>query len=52
MGLEPERAGLFPLGRLEITPEADALLSLLDDLCEKNAIATNPVDGVRRRRRT
>jgi|694.fasta_scaffold28933_9 integrase/recombinase XerD len=48
MGLEPERAGLFPLGRLEITPEADALLSLLDDLCEKNAIATNPVDGVRR----
>lgn len=30
MGLEPERAGLFPLGRIEITPEADALLTPAD----------------------
>lgn len=30
MGLEPERPGLFPLGRIEITPEAHALLTPAD----------------------
>ncbi len=30
MGLEHERAGLFPLGRIEITLEADALLTPAD----------------------
>ena len=35
-----------------IRRKLSALASLFDYLCEKNAIATNPVDGVRRRRRT